>query len=111
MAGVKFQILNGNKEVIFTDLITNEEGKIIVEELVPGKYYIEEVSTLENFEVYDKLIEIDLKLNEEMKIIVNNLETEIIPEIEKIETELEVEQIKTEQELKQELPKLPKTGM
>jgi len=82
-----------------------------VQELVPGKYYIEEVSTLENFEVYDKLIEVDLKLNEEMKIIVNNLETEIIPEIEKIETELEVEQIKTEQELKQELPKLPKTGM
>jgi len=55
-----------------------------------------------------------------MKVIVNNLETEIIQKTEKIETELEVEQtkteleleqIKTEQELKQELPKLPKTGM
>lgn len=111
LAGVKFQILNENKEVIFADLITDSEGKIIVQELVPGKYYIEEVSTLENFEVYDKLIEVDLKLNEGMKVIVNNLETEIIPETEKIETELEVEQIKTEQELKQELPKLPKTGM
>lgn len=115
LEGVKFQILNENKEIIYTDLSTDEEGKITISGLLPAKYYIQEISTLENFEVYDKLIEIDLKLNEEMKVIVNNLKNEIIPETEIIKTEIEVEQIKTETEIEQTKEEikieLPKTGM
>lgn len=116
LAGVKFQLLNENKEIIFADLITDENGLITIENLLPGKYYIQELETLEEYEVYDKLIEVDAKLNEEIKVTVNNLANDEAPEIEKINTELEVEQIKTEQEVKQEQTnytkiKLPKTGM
>lgn len=116
LAGVKFQVLNENKEVIYTDLITDEKGTIIIENLLPGKYYVQELETLEGYEVYDKLIEIEAKLNEEIKITVNNLENNEEPKIEKTNTELEVEQIKTNQEVKQEQEnytkiKLPKTGM
>ena len=64
------------------------------------------METLENYEVYDKYIEIELKLNEETKVTVNNLQNEKIPEIEKINTELEVEQINSSKEII-----LPKTGM
>ena len=64
------------------------------------------METLENYEVFDKYIEIELKLNEETKVTVNNLQNEKIPEIEKINTELEVEQINSSKEII-----LPKTGM
>lgn len=106
LQGVKFQLLDENKQVIYTDLTTNKEGIITIENLLPGKYYIQEMETLENYEVYDKYIEIELKLNEETKVTVNNLQNEEIPEIEKINTELEVEQINSSKEII-----LPKTGM
>lgn len=123
LEGVKFQLLNSNKEVIFADLKTDEEGKIVIENLLPGKYYIQEIETLEGYEKYDKLIEVDLRLNEETKITVNNLQNDEKPEIDKINTELEVEQVKTSQDVKQEknnyekiqfekeVEKLPRTGM
>ena len=116
LAGVNFQLLNQNKEVIYSNLKTNEEGKIIIENLLPGKYYIQEMETLEGYEVYDKLIEVELNLNEETKITVNNLQNNEVPKLERTNTELEVEQIKTQQEIKQEQTnytkiKLPKTGM
>ena len=111
LAGVNFQLLNQNKEVIYSNLKTNEEGKIIIENLLPGKYYIQEMETLEGYEVYDKLIEVDLKLNEETKITVNNLKNNEVVEVEKPKTELEVEQIKSEKKIEREVIKLPKTGM
>lgn len=116
LAGVKFQLLNGNKEAIYADLTTDENGTVTIENLLPGKYYIKELETQEGYEVYDKLIEVDAKLNEEIKVTVNNLANSEAPEIEKTNTELEVEQIKTQQEVKQEQTnytkiKLPKTGM
>ena len=99
---------------------------------MPGKYYIREVETLEGYEMYEKVIEIDLRLNEETTVKVNNLHKDEIPENEKPKTELEVDQIKNNEEVKQdkteevkppektshteiktekEVMKLPKTGM
>lgn len=116
LQGVKFQLLNEEREIIYSELTTDKEGKIIIENLLPGKYYVREFETLEGYEEYDKMIEIDLKLNEETKITVNNLLNKTEPVIEKINTEIEVEQTKTEKEIKQAEVnkiniKLPKTGM
>lgn len=116
LQGVKFQLLNEEREIIYSELTTDKEGKIIIENLLPGKYYVREFETLEGYEEYDKMIEIDLKLNEETKITVNNLLNKTEPVIEKINTEIEVEQTKTENEIKQAGVnkiniKLPKTGM
>lgn len=96
LEGVKFQVLDENKNVIYADLSTNSEGTIQIENILPGKYYVQEVETLEGYEVYDKLIEVNLKLNEEIKITVNNLHNEDIPKVEKVNTELEIEQSKEE---------------
>ena len=101
LENVKFQILDQNKKIIYSDLTTNKQGVIMVENLLPGKYYVQEIETLEGYEVYDKLIEVNLKLNEEIKITVNNLYNTDIQEIEKINTELEVEQTKKEISIEQ----------
>ncbi len=116
LEGVKFQLLNENKEVKYSELVTNNEGKIIIENLIPGKYYVQEMETLEGYDVYNRLIEVDLKLNEETKITVNNLLNKEQPKNETSKSELEVEQIKTNKEIVQEQKKyskitLPITGM
>lgn len=122
LENVKFQILDENKKVIYADLTTNNQGIITVENLLPGKYYVQEMETLEGYEVYDKLIEIEAKLNEEVKVTVNNLHNTDIQKIDKTYTEIEVEQSKTEIEVQESdikveeqekdvTIKLPKTGM
>lgn len=101
LSGVTFQILNKDKEVIYSGLKTRQDGKLIVENLLPGKYYVQELETLEGYNVYDKLLEVNLKLNEKVKITVNNLHNEDIPTIDETETEIEVEEHKSEIEIQQ----------
>ncbi len=89
LQGVQFQLLDENKNVIYTNLETDENGKIEVENLIPGKYYIKETRTISGYELYKDLIEVDINLNEEMTVTVNNHEEEI-PEIEKTTDNKEV---------------------
>ena len=89
LQGVEFQVLDENKNVIYTNLKTDENGRIEIENLIPGKYYIKETRTISGYEIYEDLIEIDISLNEEMTVTVNNHEEEI-PEIEKTTDNKEV---------------------
>ena len=100
LQGVEFQLLDENKNVIYTNLETDENGKIEVENLIPGKYYIKETRTVSGYEIYEDLIEANISLNEEMTVTVNNHEEEI-PEIEKITDNQEISNIRI----------LPVTGM
>ena len=102
LEGVEFQILDKNQNIIHTELRTNEQGIVTVENLMPGKYYVKETKTLEGYQIYDKLIEIELDFNESTKVIVNNSEKEEVKiEEEKIEIELEVENTESEIEVEQ----------
>ncbi len=101
LQGVKFQLLDENKEVLYSDLTTDSNGTVIIGNLLPGKYYVKELETLEGYQVYDKLIKVDLQLNEEVKITVNNLHSEDIEKIEHTNTEIEVGQSKTEIDIEQ----------
>ena len=76
--GVKFNLLNENREVIKESLITNENGEIILKNMMPGKYYLNETETLDKYNLYTDLIEINLDFNEDLKIIVNNSLKEVI---------------------------------
>ena len=103
---VEFDILDSNKNTIYTGLITDENGKIEINNLLPGKYYIKETRTIEGYELYEKLIEVEIDLNETSTVnVINNKE---IPQInvEKPVTEKTVKQTKSESTVK-----LPKTGM
>lgn len=114
LQGVHFQLLDENQNIIRTDLVTNENGQIILENILPGTYYIKEVKTIEGYSLYDKLIKVELDLNETANVIVNNSEKEVSIEEKHIETKVEVANSVSEQEIKvvqEKQIKLPKTGM
>lgn len=72
LAGVKFNLLDENKNLIFDNLVTNENGEILIENILPGKYFLQETETLSGYNLYTDLIEINLELNEEVNVTVNN---------------------------------------
>lgn len=89
LEGVTFDLLNESKEVVNSGLKTDSEGKIIIKGIMPGKYYLRETNTLDEYVIYDEDIEIDVELNEEFKVTVNNSK-QIKLEVEKSEKELTV---------------------
>lgn len=107
LEGVEFEIkyIDENGKINNKKYITNKDGKIIIDNLLPGRYVIKELKTKEGYSIYDKDIKIELKFNETKKIdIINNkIEKEIIPSI-KNEESFESERIKSK------YFKMPKTG-
>ena len=108
LQGVEFELLDENKNVVYSDLKTNEEGKIEIENLMPGTYYLKETRTVEGYDLYEQLIKIDFKLNQEVTVTVNNRKEEV-PTIEtKEQTSKEIKSIEVTNE---KVKKLPVTGM
>lgn len=106
LSGVSFDLLDKDSKQIKTDLKTNESGEIIIENLNPGTYYIKEIKTLEGYILYDKVIKLDVGLNETSKIVINNYKQE--------EKKIELETKSSIQEISNKSTKteitLPKTG-
>ena len=111
LEGVEFELLDKNQNKIYTEITTNKDGIATIDNLLPGIYYIKETRTLEGYQLYSKLIKVELELNEETTVNVINSEEE--PEIYKEEkkTELAVKEKKSNIKVKETGPKLPKTGM
>lgn len=102
LENVEFNILDSNKKVIYSNLKTNSNGEIEVTNLIPGKYYIQEVSTKDGYELNNETFEFNVKLNEVFTITIDNsFKKEPEPKITKQEISHTVENIK----------KLPVTGM
>ena len=72
LAGVKFNLLDSNMNLLHQNLITDENGQIEITNLLPGKYYVQEIETLDGYNRYTDLIEVDITLNESIDVIVNN---------------------------------------
>ncbi len=108
LANVKFNLLDSNKNIIKENLSTDENGEISIKEIMPGRYYIQEIQTLEGYNLYKDLIPVDIKFNEEIEIVVNNAlktSSEITSEINTIEV------VQKETETKNTITKkLPVTG-
>ena len=100
---VEFQLLDKDKNVVYSDLKTDENGKIVIENLIPGEYYIKETKTIEGYKKYEQLIKVDAELNQEVTVTVNNSKEEQP----KIETKTEKNKSVTSKTVK----KLPVTGM
>lgn len=96
---VEFELLDENKNIVYTGLKTDAEGKIEIGNVIPGKYYLRETKSVEGYEKYEELIEFELTLNEQITIEVNNTK--------KDEPEVEIYKPKRTKEVK----KLPVTGM
>ncbi len=105
LEGVEFQLLDENKNVLYTNLQTDKNGMITIDNLLPGKYYVKETKTISGYELYEKLIEVEIALNEEFTVTVNN-NKEDEPTIERTSDEKEVDYTSVS------TPKiLPVTGM
>ena len=111
LEGVEFELLDKDKNKIYTEITTNKDGMAIIDNLLPGIYYVKETRTLEGYQLYSKLIKVELELNEETTVNVINSEEE--PEIYKEEkkTELAVKEEQSGIKVKETVQKLPKTGM
>ena len=102
LENVEFNILDSNKKIIYANLKTNSKGEIEISNLVSGKYYIQEVKTIDGYELNDEVFEFNVNLNEEFTITVDNLfKEEKEPKATKQEKSYKVENVK----------KLPVTGM
>lgn len=98
LEGVEFKLLDEYNQIVYTDLKTNAEGKIIIENLIPGNYYIKETRTIDGYEIYEQPIKVDIELNQEITVTINNKKEE-------------KPQIDTTKKANKELKKLPVTGM
>lgn len=95
-----FQLLDKDKKVVISEIKTNEKGEAILENVLPGTYYIKEIQAPTGYILYNGYIEIKPKFNEELTITKNTKEE--VPNIEITENKLEV---------KNTIKELPKTGM
>ena len=83
---------------------TNEEGEIVINNMMPGTYYIRETKAKEGYILSSELIKIEVLLNQNIEIYFYNLK-EAPPEI-KIDEEEPKKIITVNQK-----EKLPVTGM
>jgi len=88
LRGARFEILDQEDNVIKI-VETNQDGKIILEQIIPGTYYIKEIEAPDGYEVNGELKKIEIKMNQKQiikiknhKIIVQSQPIEEIPEIE-----------------------------
>ncbi len=96
LQGVEFELLDADKKVLKNSLITDRNGEIILENMLPGKYFLKEIKTLDGYNLYTDFIELNLDLNEEIQVIVNNTKKSI----EEINKNYEVIEIVSDKEEK-----------
>ncbi len=122
--GVEFEVLDSNKKVIYTNLVTDKNGEIMLEHILPGTYYIRETRAKDNYIKNPQLLKIEVKLNESVTVTFNNVK-ESKPTVTVDEKEVEVsyyeekaeENINTKKEQQTiinketNVKKLPVTGM
>ena len=97
--------MDRNKRIIYTEITTVELGNLVLENLIPGTYYLQERQAPKGYAPYKKLIEITVKLNETVEVTVENFKE---PAEEEKEVPDDIIQIKVGE--KNEMKKLPRTG-
>ena len=118
LKGAEFEILDSNKKVI-KKAETNDKGQIILEQIMPGTYYIREIKAPEGYEADEQVQKIEIKLNEKKIIKIENSQ---IPEEPPVVEEPKIEETPVEEPTIEEapviektpvieVPKLPVTGM
>ncbi len=88
MQNVVFELQDENHNIIYDNVKTDGNGMITFDNLLPGKYYLKELSTLDGYAPYTDLIEIELHLFEETGVTVYNTkikENEVVKNYQQIE--------------------------
>ena len=72
LSGTEFNILDENKNIKYSNLITNHNGEIIITGIEPGTYYLQETKARSGYQTLNKLIEFNMELNKQITFTVNN---------------------------------------
>ena len=72
LEGVEFRIVDKNQNPVYTNLITDNNGRIELGNMLPGEYFLEEVRTKDGYVKYEWQIPFNLKLNQTLTVTVNN---------------------------------------
>lgn len=76
LENTEFELLDENKKVVYSDLKTDKEGKIQINHVIPGKYYLRETQAREFYKLYEEPIELQVALHEQYTITVSNKQEE-----------------------------------
>lgn len=87
LEGVEFNIIDETGEIKYSKVKTNEKGEIIIDGILPGKYFIEEVSPKQGYTKINNKVEFDIGLNEEVEVTITNEKEKEEPKKEKTHTE------------------------
>lgn len=68
----EFNLLDADKNIKYSNLITNERGEFTITGVEPGKYYLEQTKIKEGYQKLNKLIEIDMQLNKKITANITN---------------------------------------
>ena len=109
LENVEFDLLDENKNVVYTGLKTDKDGKIVVENLIPGKYYIKETKTLEGYQANEECIDAEVLLHQQLTVNVYNNKEEK-PKVE-IQPSEKTKEVKTKEVKTEQVKRLPVTGM
>ena len=87
----------------YSNLVTNENGEVSLSGIFPGKYYLEETKTIDGYTKLENKVEFEIKLNEELKITVENTPKKEVKNQETTQNQKKISERKIE--------RLPVTGM
>ena len=81
LQGAKFNILDASGNIVYSDITTNEEGLAVIDKVLPGKYYIQEIKAPEGYELSKSNIEVEITNAErEVDLTATNLLKLELPE-------------------------------
>ncbi len=72
LSNATFNIYDENKKLIYANIKTDENGLITINNVFPGKYYIEEVKAPDCYEKLNNLTEFTVSYNEELTVTIEN---------------------------------------
>jgi len=95
LEGTEFNILDSNKKIVYSNLITDSNGKVTLNGLTPGTYYLQEVRATDGYIKLENLVKFNMELDKEITLTVNN------NKIEKSEIDINTEDISVNVEHKE----------
>ncbi len=69
LSGAEFSLYNSLGELVYGDLITNENGQLSVENLVEGSYYFKETKAPTGYQLSDQRYDFEVKANETSEVV------------------------------------------
>ena len=84
LENVEFELLDKNKKMI-KKVKTEKEGIITIKDILEGKYYLKEVKTKEGYVLDDRLIELEIKYQENLEVEISNNKIEVKIQPKKVE--------------------------